>query len=190
MRPGYFEYLSDNIGRNNIGNFALLDTKLRLQDERIRLYSLNITDIANLLPSSTGITGDTAISWRFRAGFDQTNNACVSCLRPMIDWQIGRTLALVDDLSFFALTGMRVQGENDRDTPFVLKTTLGVTGRLSNSVEVFATLGRHEDTGSEGLDRNPVNVQLRFHKNSIWDLRLSYLRDVAEEFTVTVGRYW
>ena len=190
MRPGYFEYLSDNIGRNNIGNFTLLDTRMRYQDERIRLYRLNIADIANLLPSSTGITGDSAKSWRFRVGFDQTNNACESCLRPMLDWQIGSAWGIAGDLSFFALTGIRVQGEHDRDNALVSKTTFGVTGRLSSNIKVFATAGRHEDIGSRGLDRNPVNVQFRFHKSSRWDFRLHYLRDVAEEFQITLGRYW
>lgn len=190
VRPAYFDYLSDNIGRSNIGNFALLDTRLRFTDERIRLHSLSIMDIANLVPSSTGITGDRATSWRFRAGLDQTNNACESCLRPMLDWQIGRTWGIKDNLSFFALTGLRLQSKFKRDTPLVLKTTLGVTGRLNNNVKMLATVSRHEDTGSDGLDRNPVNVQFRFHEHSSWDVRLHYLRDVAEEVGIAFGIYW
>lgn len=190
IRPAYFDYLSDNIGRSNIGNFTLLDARLKIQNEELRLRSLKLMDIANLVPSSTGIAGDTATSWRFTTGFDQTNNACDACLQPMLEWQIGRTWSVNTGFSVFALTGLRLQGRYKQDNPLVLKSTLGLSGQLGSNAKVFVTFKRHEDVGPQGHDRNQFDFQLRFYASPGWDIRMNYALDVAEEFNITFGKYW
>lgn len=189
LRPAYFDFLSHDIGRSNNGNFTLLDTRLRVKEDQLRLYSLNLMDITNLVPATPGVGGDLSMSWRFRFGFDQTNNGCRDCIRPMLDWQIGGAWQS-HKMTFFAMTGMRLQREFERDRPFVLQTTLGATGHLGSSARVYATIGRHEDVGSAGLDRNPISIQLRLGERRGWDVRLQYTRDITEEFKLTLGGYW
>lgn len=189
LRPAYFDFLSHDIGRSNNGNFTLLDTRLRVKEDQLRLYSLNLMDITNLVPATPGVGGDLSMSWRFRFGFDQTNNGCSDCIRPMLDWQIGRAWQS-HKMTFFAMTGMRLQKEFERDNTLVLQTTLGATGHLGSRARVYATIGRHEDMGSAGLDRNPVSVQLRLGERRGWDVRLQYTRDITEEFKLTLGGYW
>lgn len=190
IRPAYFDFLSLDLGRSSAGKFTVLDTSLVVDDDGVYLRKLDLLNISNLAPSVTGITGDSGRSWNFRFGFDRTNNACLRCRRLMADAMIGQASQLRQRLTGFALAGVRVQKSYQRDNTFVLRLSAGVAGQLGEQVRLHASIERHEDTGSNGLDRNRLNLQLRLGASSSWDIRLGYVSEVAEEFSISAGYYW
>jgi len=190
MRPTYFDYLGLKIGRNTAGSFTGLDTTIALRNNDIQLQKLSLLDITNLVPSITGISGDATMSWHFRFGFDRTNNACQSCTRPMLDWQGGHAWKRGSDITLYALAGGRLQKSYANDNPLVLRAQAGITGRLHDNLRIHASIGRHEDTGASGNDRNRLSLNARFGDSRLWDIRLHFLKDVTEEFGISAGLYW
>jgi len=195
LRPAYFDFLYQDIGRKSGGNFTLLDTSLLVHDSSISLRTLDLINITNLSASITGLPGDSALSWHVRLGFDHTNGACLNCRRPMFDFTVGRSRKLTAGLTAYGLAGTRLQNryQQDRfaqDNPVALRLTAGVTGQISRNLRVNAVLERHEDTGRLGLDRNRLAVNLRLGSHHSWDIRLRYVKDIAEEFGLSAGYYW
>lgn len=190
LRPAYFDFLSLDLGRSAGGNFTVLDTSLVVDDQDLYLRKLDLLNITNLAPSVTGIAGDSGRSWHFRFGFDRTNNGCQRCRRLMADAMIGKASQLRQRLTGFALAGIRLQRSYQRDNTLALRLSAGVTGQLGSLARVHASIERHEDTGSNGLDRNRLNLQLRLGTSSSWDIRFGYVKEAAEEFSVSAGYYW
>ncbi len=190
IRPAYFDFLSLDIGRSAAGKFTVLDASILADNDDLYLRKLDLLNITNLSPSVTGISGDSGMSWHFRLGFDRTNNACNRCRRLMADAMIGQASQLRQRLTGFALVGARVQRSFQRDNTFALRFSAGVAGQLGSGMRLHASIERHEDTGGSGLDRNRLNLQLRLGAASKWDIRLGYVREVAEEFSIAAGYYW
>ena len=190
IRPAYFDFLSLDIGRSSAGNFTILDTTILADGEGLHLRKLDLLNITNLSPSVTGVGGDSGRSWHFRLGFDRPNNACNRCRRLMADAMIGKASQLRQRLTGFALVGARLQRSFQRDNTLALRFSAGVAGQIGDLMRLHASIERHEDTGGSGLDRNRLSVQLRLGASSSWDVRLGYVREVAEEFSITAGYYW
>jgi hypothetical protein len=190
FRPAYFDFLSLDIGRSTSGDFTLLNTTIRIDEDGAYLRRLDLLNITNLAPSITGIQGDSGRSWHFRFGWDRPNNACARCRRVMADAMIGSATLLTRQLTGFALAGIRVQDSFMRDNSLAVRLSAGIVGQLGSLARIHASVERHEDTGSVGLDRNRLRLQLRLGRSSSWDLRLGYEKDVAEEVTFSAGYYW
>ncbi len=190
FRPAYFDFLSLDIGRSASGEFTVLDTAVVFNDQDYAVRRFDLLNVTNLAPSVTGISGDSGASWRFRAGVSSTNNGCMNCQRAMLEWQRGKAIKLSPRLTGFLLAGGKVQKPAGRDNPVALKLRAGVAGAVVPGLRIHAMVERHEDTGRNGLDRNRVLFDFRFAERSHWDVRFSYKRDVAEEFSLTAGYYW
>ncbi len=190
IRPAYFDFLSLDIGRSSAGSFTVLDTTVQVSNETAYLQKLDVFNITNLSASVTGLPGDSSLSWHFRFAFDQTNNACSKCRKPMLDLTVGRALKLGDRLTAFALAGGRVQKSYQRDNTFAVQLRAGLTGQLTDLLRLNASIERHEDTGANGLDRNRTRLELRLGQHKSWDIRASYIRDIAEQISLSAGYYW
>lgn len=190
VRPAYFDFLSLDRGRSTTGVFTLLDTTVLIQNDNISLRGIDLLNVTNLAPSITGIPGDSGTSWNFRVGFNNTNNACTSCRRLMADTMIGKASRLNRSLTGYAFAGARLQSSYERDNTLVLKLSAGLAGKLLPGVRLNTTIERHEDTGSNGLDRNRVNIELGLGESKSWDVRFRYTRDVAEEWSLSAGYFW
>jgi len=190
IRPAYFDFLGLDIGRSSGGEFTALDTELVFGENRTYVSKFNLLNVTNLAPSITGVPNDRSISWRFRFGYGQTNNACDDCQRLMTDWQIGTASKLNSGLTGYVLGGARLQRPFERDNALALRLTAGVTGELLPGIRLNAFVERHEDTGSNGLDRNLVNLDMRFGSHREWDVRLSYQHEITEQLSISAGYYW
>lgn len=190
VRPAYFDMLSRDIGRSTKGEFKALDTTFLIRDETVELRHLDLIKVTNLVPSVTGIKGDSGASWSFRFGINSSNNACTGCLRFKLDWQRGTSWKLSQGFAGFALAGGRLQHAYERDNPLALKLRAGVVGSISDAIKVHASIERHEDLGSRGRDSNRLMIDLRFGQHRDWDVRLQYRREIAEELAFTAGYYW
>jgi len=190
IRPAYFDFLSLDIGRSSAGNFTVLDTTFLLDDDSVHLRKLDLLNITNLSPSTTGVGGDSGKSWHFRLGFDRPNNACNRCRELMLDAMVGKARQIRQSLTAFALAGARLQNPSENDNALALRFSVGVAGQLTHFVRLHTSIERHEDTGSRGIDRNRLSLQLRLGASSTWDVRVGYVKEVAEEFSLSAGYYW
>jgi len=190
IRPAYFDFLSHDIGRSTSGEFILLDTELVFDWNDASIGKFDFISITNLAPSITDIPGDDGNSWHLRLGVDKTNDGCESCQRLMMDLQFGKSRSLSRGLTGFLLAGGRVQKRYKEDGPLVLRVSAGVTGTLTPRARMHATVERHEDLGSNGLDRNRLSLNLAFGLRRNWDIRLGYDREITEQFTISAGYFW
>ena len=190
LRPAYFDFLGLNLGRSATGNFTVLDTTVRASSDDLRLRRLDFLNVTNLAPSITGLSGDSGTSWHFRFGFDAPNNSCTNCLRLMSDWMIGKASRLSQGITGFILAGARLQRSYGRNGTLALRLQSGVSGTITSGVRLHGIIERHEDTGPNGVDRNRVQLELAFGKSKRWDVRVGYVRDVAEEMFIRTGYYW
>ena len=108
----------------------------------------------------------------------------------MADTMIGKASRLNRSLTGYAFAGARLQSSYERDNTLVLKLSAGLAGKLLPGVRLNTTIERHEDTGSNGLDRNRVNIELGLGESKFWDVRFRYTRDVAEEWSLSAGYFW
>ena len=188
LRPAYFDFLSLDAGRKADANFTVLDTRLGIARGELKLLALDFLNITNLNPSITGLSDDRGLSWHFRLGLDESDPNCFGCVALNFDWTAGHAVKFGESFTGFALAGIHLE-EKGKYQSNAIAADIGITGSLGSNARLFAGL-QHKHSLTTTQNNTALDVELRFGKSAVWDVRLGYKYKHASRLKFTVAYHW
>ncbi|MCO4757119.1 MAG: DUF4105 domain-containing protein [Oceanospirillaceae bacterium] len=191
LRPAYYDVLdSDN---SHVRDSALTMGKIELirsEDKGTDLRSLTLVEIESINGAVTGLPEDNGSGWRLKAGLEQHDLACDSCLILRGQAYYGYSRRISSNVLLGGYAGGQlqenVQNNGHARAVATLFTNLAAGSNLSARLHLDAI---------KALDGNRqeqynIGIQARQRLSQNTDIRFSYQKDRAEEFALTFGYYF
>ncbi len=188
LRPAYFDFLSLDAGRKADAHFTVLDTRFGIAGGELKLLALDFLNITNLNPSITGLSDDRGWSWHFRFGLDESDPECFGCIALNFDWTAGHAVKFGEGFTGFALAGLHLE-EKSKYQSNAIRADVGVTGSLGDSARFYAAL-EHQQSLTTTKNNTALDVDIRFGKSTVWDVRLGYKYKHASRLKLSVAYHW
>ena len=189
FRLSYFDLLNLDIGRIPKSQLIMADLKMRFRNDEVEIDYLDFLNIRNYGLPNTGLSGDRRFAWNLRMGWDRPDLSCSDCVVPSIEGGFGWSRKLGERWAGNVSLGGRVAGSTS-----VYDNVAGsISGELLYTPAPFyRSLFRYSRLryfGAE-LNREQWLWQHRFGSATDWDLRLTYRKRQAEEFSVAFSWYF
>lgn len=191
LRPAYYDVLdADN---SHVRDSALTMGKLELvasESKDITLRSLTFVEIESINGAVTGLPEDNGNGWRLKVGLEQHDLACDDCLTLRGQAYYGYSKRVNAHLLLGGYVGGQLQ-ENVQNNGHARAVTTLFTN-LFASQSLSARLNIDAIKALDGNQQTQYNIGIyarqRLSQNT--DIRVSYQKDRAEEFTLSFGYYF
>jgi hypothetical protein len=192
FRPAYYDSLAINIGRPPNSSVRAFDTILVYASGAFWLRRLDLISIESLNISQTGLKGDGGYAWRFEAGLESQNLACIRCEVLKIETGAGKAFMPFQDQIVYFLVDARAQSSRDGSGHFALTPKAGLLLEMtpSGSWKSEMSIG-YRDYIDDGVSGDVIlKVENRLGLSRTHDFRLSYERHVDELAKVSFSYFW
>ncbi|MFT6917135.1 MAG: hypothetical protein ACJAWL_003492 [Motiliproteus sp.] len=190
VRPAYYDSLDADSAHVKNSSLAMADLSLFVQDQRIRVESFYLLNIESANTAVTGLPGDGSEAWRLSAGWERQTLSCRDCLVPTFEGAWGRAYRPHSAIDLTGLVGGGVQESRHQQGAAFASLTASALISVSQRfrLQLQASLNKPLDTrlGS----RKKVGLNARYQLDKAHDLRLAYQKDDAEQWMLSIGRYW
>ena len=190
FRPAYFDTLSSDVGRPENATLAMANVEAIIYDGHTQLKRFDIIDIEAFNTSKTRLHGDGSYLWKLNIGVRSQNLDCHSCLTSGVEVGLGQSYLWEGKGVFFAAIDGRFQTSYQDSGAIVITPRLGFISDTLKLGKSGIWLGYRDFLESDKHDDWVVKLEHRIGNGRDWDLRLSYERDVAEQYSVSISRYW
>jgi len=189
IRPAYYDFLSIEAARKPHASFTLFDTQVKF-DSGISIEKFDLFNISNLNTHYSGIAIDNALSWQLRLGYEPVSDRCNDCNAWGLNWDIGKSKNINNDLAVFFLGGISAAESRNRTANGALHAHLGITGKLHPKWRVHAKIAYTESFNRHQPFDFSYEVENRFGNSRWWDVRLSIQHRDATDVSLSMAYYW
>lgn len=191
LRPAYYDVLDGD--RSHIRDSALTMGQIVIENTRkqgARLRALTVVEIESTNGAVTGLPKDDGESWRIKAVLEPADLACSSCLIARGQAGYGYARRLGANLLAGGYIGLQLQ-EKYQDSGY-MQVSLSAFANIFTGQNFSARVGIETlsslDDDMHGHLQAALLTRYRLSQNA--DIRLSYRKDVAEEFTLSAGYFF
>lgn len=191
IRPAYYDELDASSGHTNSASLSMGELEFTAFDGDLRMRQLTIVKIESINQKVTGLAGDKAKYWTLQAGLKQDSLACKSCLTPNIQSSMGRALdTSINDLTVSAHLGGGLQKNTQN-----LGIAYGLAGLLiqtefTEQFRVSLKSSYKDFLSNNDRDEFLHTLSARLSTGINSDIRLTYQKDITEEYSLSFGFYW
>lgn len=191
LRPAYYDVLdSDN---SHVRDSALTMGKvelIRFEDQSLDLRSLTLVEIESINGAVTGLPQDNGSGWRLKAGLEQHDLACDSCLIVRGQAYYGYSRRISSNVLLGGYAGGQLQENVQNNGHARAAATLFTNFTIGPNLSARLQLDAIKALDGHQQEQYNIGIQARQRLGQNTDVRFSYQKDRAEEFTVTFGYYF
>jgi len=190
FRPAYFDHLSIDKGRIPNSTLSMMDVELIKLKQDITVRKVDFIYIENLNVSKTSLPGDGGLAWDFRLAYESRNFSCNDCQDFKLTGGLGKAFSLTHTSTLFFIADFFAESKFVDSENIGLWPRIGVITSPVAGWKSYLSTGRKSYINGEYSKEDVYRWENRFGNNRDWDLRLSYQKHIAEEYTFAISFYW
>lgn len=191
VRPAYYDNLDYGVGHVPAAGLSMVDIDLMLYGGKVAIRNFSLIKIESINLRATGLPRDNRRTWLLEAGVAQDRLDDPKSSVARIRGQIGYAVPTPNDRGVYGLrAGGSIQSRY-RGSDYVSATaTIFGTYELTRKIRLHLMSEYREGPRQESRLRRIDNLAIRYELAKNFDLRFSYEKNVATEFTLSFGAYW
>ncbi len=190
LRPTYYDSLALDGGRIANAHLAMFDLRIAMIDEAPRLRVLDFVNIETLNLSHTGLPGDGGFAWKLRFGLQDLDLSCHPCTIAHLTSGIGKAYAISQGGVGYAMIDGSVRTPREDVSTLSASAYVGLIMQPLPGWKTMMLAGREGDFGGSREKYSRISWENRFGAQRDWDIRLTYNKQLAEEWQLGFSRYW
>ncbi|WP_432474050.1 Lnb N-terminal periplasmic domain-containing protein [Amphritea sp. HPY] len=190
FRGSYFDLLNLDAGRMPMSQLMMMDISLQLHNDNLQLERLDLLNLRTYGLPNTGLPGDNRNAWNLRVGWDKPDQQCSNCTIASIDAGYGWSRMLNDQLAWNLLLGGRFAQTTGPYGNFAGTVSTEFLFSASPAYRALLRYTRNDYINSGNINREQFLLEQRFGNDPEWDIRLTYQKAVADEFSVGFNMYF
>ena len=191
VRGAYYDALDGEAGQVPHSALTLMDTRLDLYADRLRLRRLDIFHVESVSSAFSGLPGDDGRAWQLGAGLVQQHEGCADdCLVFRFQGAMGRSFRLKPGLLSGAYLGGSLQNNRNGEGYAIAYASLFGDYRVNESLKLRATLRHSESLDGDMLSHLSGGLELRYRIGQRSDVRFGYSGDGSDVIRLSTGYYW
>ncbi len=190
LRPSYYDALDGGVAHVPYSALTMLGGKLLYGSDGLYLRYLDFIAIESVAGAVTGLPGDQGKSWKIRAGLEQQNLSCDSCLVARLQGDLGIARGLGEHGVFGGYLGAALQNNRDGYGSLYGKASVFANVKLSDRFNMKLETEYRSHLDSRQGNEVVHLLEMRHALSERWDIRFQYEKNKAEEQTLSIGYYW
>ncbi len=190
LRPAYYDELDAEEGHVVNSSLKMATLTLDVFQDMPRIRQFDIVDITSIHSESTSLPGDRNFAWKLNLGIYRQNLLCQDCNVLRFRGDMGYAFPLTPALTITMFAGAAVQdNRNDYNHLFLQSSIHGVLN-ISERISFKSNVEYRRHLDSVWKGQFVSEQALRYKLTNDYDVRVSYQRNVAEEYALTFGYYF
>ncbi len=174
FRPALYDELNPAIARPENTSLEVFKMRLRYQDHKIYLRSLELFRISNIDSTALDLPDLKSMSWKMRLGLKSQAQTCKNCLVTFVEGGAGTSYTPISNLTFYGLVKGGLQNNrNNQGTLFALPE-VGSYFRIHKNLKIHASYEHEKFFNGLEEDIDIYNFEARFGSSEEWDFRIGY----------------
>lgn len=191
LRPAYYDELDSNTSHVKYAALTMASVELMAINDQLKLRNLDVIEIVSVNTKATGLPGDKQWSWKLKGGIETQNLACEkNCLIAHANADRGYSFSPSTDLLLTGYLGGGAQDNRNGSGNLYLRASGTVVWSLSQRLRAQLEMERREYISGMQKHNNKLSLTGRYQLSKNTDMRFSYAKDQAEEFSLSLGLYW
>lgn len=190
VRAAYYDALDASVSHIPDSELSMGDVRIDLRDGSARVREAHLFRVESVNGARSGLPGDDGRSWRLALGLTSQDLACDHCLVARFEGDIGRSRPLGARATVGAYVGGALQDNRNANGNAFVRATGYVNWRASDRLTLRARYEhrRHLDGVLGGQD--VLSLFARWRLSERIDARIAAERNVAEQYSLSIGYYW
>ncbi|WP_461517073.1 Lnb N-terminal periplasmic domain-containing protein [Porticoccus sp.] len=190
LRPSYYDALDGGVAHVPYSALTMLGGKLLYGSDGLYLRYLDFIAIESVAGAVTDLPGDQGKSWKIRAGLEQQNLSCDSCLVARLQGDLGFARRVAGHGVVGAYVGAALQNNRNGYGALYGKGTVFANLEFNQALNMKFETEYRTHLDSRQKDEAVHLLEVRYELSDRWDIRFQYEKNKAEEQTLSIGYYW